>query len=286
MAKPASKEGWMKTTIITAVFAAILLCIANSAVWVNRYIFDTNNFTNIATQSLTSESTRNAIAGQIVNKALADYPTVRNVVDDTAVKVVSGVLGSDQVENVLTKAISKLQVAVTSNNQESITIDLTGPKELLTKVVDVVGEKRQVKVNPDNIPSEITILDKDKIPDFYKYGVLFLWLGPIALVGALVLLVMPYAKFKSQYKLVMLTQGGALLIASLLALLVGPLFRPPVLSRISSPEARTVVSNLYEAFITTFNNQTMWLVVISVVVIGVSGLMILVPKLRTQIRNR
>lgn len=276
----ASTTGWLKPTIISAIFAGILFCVANSAVWVNRYIFNTENFTSVATQAITSESSRQAIAQQITNKALADYPTVRNVVDDAATKVISGVLGSDQVENVLQKAISKLQVAVTSNNQESITIDLTGPKELLTKVVDVVGERREVKVNPDNIPSEIVILDKDKIPDFYKYSVLFLWLGPLAFIGAVVLIIFPYVKHKDQYKLIMLVQSGALLLASLMALLIGPLFRPPILSRVATPEARTVITNIYNAFIATFNAQTVVLVGVALLVMLASSFMILVPKMR------
>lgn len=127
-----------------------MFVVANSAFWVNRYVFDTN----------------------------------------------SGVLGSNQVENVMSKAISKLQVSVTSSNPQSLVINLEGPKELLTKVVDVVGQQREVKINPDNIPSEIVIINKDNIPSFYKYGVVFLWLGPIALAGALVLVAFPYVKCK------------------------------------------------------------------------------------------
>ncbi len=275
-----SKSGWMKGTMISAVAAAILFCVANSAVWVNRYIFDTNNFTNVATTSITSESSRNAIAGQIVNKALEDYPTARNVIGNSATNVISGILGSDQVENILTKVISKLQVAVTSNNQQSITIDLSGPKDLITKVVDVVGQYRDIKINPDNIPSEITILDKDKIPDFYKYSVVFLWLGPIAFIGAVVLIIFPYAKWRSDYKIILATQSAALLLASLFGLLVGPLFRPPILSRVATPEGRTVVGNLYNAFIATFNHQTVMLVWVGVLGILVSSCLILVPKFR------
>lgn len=277
-----TQHTWLKSTIITAICAAVLFVIANSAVWVNRYIFDTNNFTQVATTSLTSESSRNAMATQIVNKALADYPTIRNVVDDTATKVISGVLGSDQVQNVLTKAISKLQVSVTSSDPQSLVINLQGPKDLLTKVVDVVSQQREVKINPDNIPSEIVLLNKDNIPNFYKYGVLFLWLGPIALIGGLVLVGYPYFKWRKDYKMVMLVQGSAVVVAGLLALLIGPLFRPPLMARVASPDARVVATNLFNAFVATFNNQTYWL-------IGLGGLVVIVAAgliLFTQLRNR
>lgn len=269
--------------LITMAFgAAFLFVIANSALWVNRYIFDTNNFTQITTESLTSESSRRAMAQAITNRALEDFPAVRNVVNNSAVNVVSGVLGSDQVETVMQKAVSKLQVVLTSNNQESIVIDLSGPKMVLSRIIDAVGEHRQVKVNPENIPNEIVLLDAAKIPDFYKYGVFFLWLGPIALIGAAVLTAVPYFKLQQNYKFIMLAQGGALLIVSLLALLVGPLFRPPLLANLTREEGRIVVGNLFDAFMATFNAQTTSLIIAGlVVVLAAAGLM-----MYNEIRNK
>lgn len=254
--------------LITMAFgAALLFVIVNSALWVNRYIFNTQNFTQITTQSLTSESSRQAIAQAITNRALEGYPTVRNLVNNSAVNIISGVLGSDQFGTVLQKTVTKLQVVVTSNNQESIAIDLSGPKMVITQVINVVGERREINVNPDNIPSEIVLLDVNNIPNFYKYGVFFLWVGPIALIGAVVLTAVPYLKLRQNYKLIMVVQGGALLVVSLLALLVGPLLRPPLLANLDRQEARVVVGNLYDAFIATFNTQTTSLIIAALIVL-------------------
>lgn len=269
--KPAQARPRMWPLITMAFGAALLFVIANSALWVNRYIFDTNNFTQVTTQSLTSESSRRAMAQAITNRALEDFPTVRNVVNNSAVNVVSGVLGSDQVENVMQKAVSKLQVVLTSNNQESIVIDLSGPKMVLTRIIDVVGEHRQVKVNPEKIPNEIVLLDADKIPDFYKYGVFFLWLGPLALIGAALLTAIAYFKLRQNYKFIMLVQGGALLVVSLLALLAGPLFRPPLLANLTREEGRIVIGNLFDAFMATFNAQTTSLIIAALVVMATAG---------------
>ncbi len=280
---PTKPRMWPLMTM--AFGAALLFVIANSALWVNRYIFDASNFTQVTTASLTSESSRRAMAQSITNRALQDYPTVRNVINNSAVNVVSGVLGSDQVENVLQRAISRLQIALTSNNLESIVIDLSGPKDVLTRIINVVGQQREVKVNPDNIPSEIVLLDADKIPDFYKYGVFFLWLGPIALIGAAVLTAVPYFKLRQNYKFIMLVQGAALLVVSLLALLLGPLFRPPLLANLNRDEARIVIGNLYDAFIATFNAQTTSLIIAGIIVMAVSGILFVYPALRTVVKN-
>lgn len=258
--------------LITMAFgAAFLFVIANSALWVNRYVFNTENFTQVTTQSLTSESSRQAMAQAITNEALKDYPTVKNVINNSAVNIISGVLGSDQVETVLQKATSRLQVALTSNNQESIVINLEGPKSVLTQVIDIVGQRREVKVNPDNIPSEIVLLDADKIPDFYKYGLFFLWLGPIALIGAAILSALPYFKLRQNYRMIMLVQGGALTLAGLLTLLAGPLFKPPLLASLNRQEGRTVIGNLYDAFMATFTAQTSALIIAGLLVMVAAG---------------
>jgi hypothetical protein len=281
-----AKHPWLVPAVVSAVCAAILFVIANSAFWVNRYVFDTNNFTQVATTSLTSESSRKAIAEGIVNKALADYPTVKNVIDNPATNVISGVLGSDQVENILTKAITKLQVSVTSSDPQSLVIDLSGPKDFLIKIVDVVSKQRQVNVDPNNIPSEIVLINKDNIPNFYKYSIVFLWLGPIALLGGLALIAYPHIKWRKDYKVVMMVQGGALLVVSLLALLIGPLFRPPLLAHVPTAEARTVVTNLYNAFIGTFNNQTVMLTFLAVAVMLVSAALLVIPVFVSKVRTR
>lgn len=270
MPRQATKSNSLLTPIVvSAVCGAILLSIANSAAWVNRYIFNSQNFATVATESLLSESSRRAMAQEITNQALEGRPTAQQLVNNTAVNVISGVLGSDQLGNAVEKLVNRLNVALTSKDQESIAINLEGPKTFITQVVDVVGKYREVQVNPENIPSEIVLVNADNIPDFYTYGVVFLWLGPLAFIGSVVVFAYPYFKHRSEYKMIMMVQGLAIVVAGLLALLIGPLFRPPLLARLQSTEARTVVTNLYNAFINTYNQQTM-------ILIGVGGLLLVV----------
>lgn len=269
----------LQTTIL-AIVAALLLVIANSALWVNRYIFDTDNFTQVATTSLTSESSRNAIASGIVDKVFQDRPLIKNIVDDPATRVISGLLGTTQFSNALNTVVSKLQIVVTSKNQESVVVNLEGIKATVTKLITVV-DSNATGDKISQVPDQITIVDKENIPDFYKYGVVFLWLGPIALVGAVVALGYPYFKnAKSKYRHILLVQGLALTVASMLALLVGPLFKPPLLANIEQASARTVTSNLYDAFIATFTAQTQILVWVGLGAVVIATGFYVVPKLR------
>lgn len=266
---------WLRAAIIPTVLAAVFLVVANSAFWVNRYLFNTENFTEVATTSLTSESSRQAIARRITNEALKDRPLINNVAGDTAANVISGALNTDLANKALQAVVSKMQILVTSEQRESVVINLEGVKTLLDQVIQVASKYRNVQIETSNIPSEIVLIDQDKIPNFYKWSIVFLWLGPIALAISAALLAYPYFSNRLRYRPILLLQGAVITLAGLLCMLIGPLFRPQILSEFTNAEGRTVVENLYNAFLATFNNQAKVLVIFGILVILAAGVITL-----------
>ena len=107
-AKPTDKL--RRNVLITSIIAGVFILVANTAIWINRYMFNSENFTSTAVTSLTSESSRTAIATEITDQALKDYPKIKSVVDDTAVNFISSLLDSNRTEKVLTGAVSRLQI--------------------------------------------------------------------------------------------------------------------------------------------------------------------------------
>ena len=254
--------------VIATVFAALLLMVANSAIWVNKSIFDTKQFTAISTEALTSESSRQALAGEIVGRALQNNPTVAAVVTEPATNIISGLLGSQQAENAFTKIIGKVQILLTSKRPESITYDLTGIKTTVEKLL-TVANKDQAVDRVSELPNSITVFDAEKVPSFYQYGIAMTLIAPFAFLLALVLLVMPHVKKRFTTEKLLLVQGGTLIGTGLMALLVGPIFRPPVLAQVPNANLRVVVENFYNAFISSFNAQTMYLIYVGGILIAV-----------------
>ncbi|MEO5627276.1 MAG: hypothetical protein ABIQ89_00065 [Candidatus Saccharimonadales bacterium] len=257
--------------VLTALLAGLLLVVANSAIWVNRSIFDTTTFTNTAVTSITSDSSRQALASEIVDRALADRPIVKNVAGNTATKLIAGLLGSNQFNEVLTKAVGKIQVYVTSKEQKSVALDLSGVKGTVNNLLTLadnrgVADTNNATTRLNNIPDELVLVNADNIPSFYKAGVALLWLAPLSVLLALGLLAYPYVRRPGRYQRIALVQGAALVFAGVLSLMVGPLFRPPALARVLSPNMRIVVGNLYDAFIASFNQQAYYLVTIGLAV--------------------
>ena len=254
--------------IVLSSLAVLFLIIANSAVWINKSVFNTQNFSEITTKSLLSESSRGAIADEIVQQALSDRPIINSAVQEPASKFISGLLATTQAESAVNRAASRLQIAVTSEYKENIEIDLSSIKQTAAKLIDLAGQDRE-STNIDNIPSKITLVDVSKIPEFYKLGTLFMWLGPIALVIGLLLLAEPHLRAKRLRLELLLGQGFIVLAGYLLGLLIGPLFRPPVLSQFNNVNLRLVAENLYNNFVASFNSQLRFMLVLGLIMIAV-----------------
>ena len=263
-------ETFRRNVILTGLLAGLLVVVANSAVWANRYLSNTDNFTRTAVTSLTSESSTDALATEIVDIALADYPVIKNAVDDTAVGFISGLLGSARLEQGMTQVVSRLQVFLTSPQKPPVVINLEGAKEVVTRLIQLSGREGETRIDPNEIPNQITVFDPAKFPNFYQYTVVLTWLSPLLAIGAVALLAWPYFKDKTRYKETMIIQGACIALAGLFALLLGPLFRPLALGNITSVNLRVVVGNLYDAFIATFNTQTMLVIGLGLLAVGVS----------------
>lgn len=259
---------FLQTSILLSVVAAGLLLLANSAYWVHHNVFNTEQFSQTATTAITSETSRRAIAQGVTNQVLEGRPVLRNVAGDTMTNVVSGLLGTEQANRVFSAGISRLHIYLTSNQQSDVTIDLSGIQATLEQLVAVAGGSGERLAQ---VPSEITIVERDNIPSFYRYGVIFLWLGPLALLGGLALLVYQFAIFPTKRQSLLFIQGLVVSITGLGALLLGPLFKPPLLANIGTTEARVVVGNVYDAFIGTFVAQTFLLIGIGLLMVIGSG---------------
>lgn len=270
-------------TIITAIIAAILLVIATAAFWVNNSLFDTSNFSKTATASITSDSSRQAIGQLITDKALEDKPSIKNVVQEPAVKIISSALDTDRFKNLLGKVTSKLQTLLTSPRPKPVVLNLQGAKDFLSRLLDAVDQENNIKASPAKIPDQIVLLDTNKLPNFYQAGVVVLWVGPLALIAALILLAVPYVRQRrNALKRNVVIQGAALIVAGLLALLIQPLVRPLVLSSIEDTNARTVVNNLYDAFMAQFNDKVWILIVVGIVAVVVVGAISLSGRFRLR----
>lgn len=287
--KKGTKKGPNRWAVVgCALGAALLLIVANSTLWTNRYIFNSQNFTTVASTALLSESSRAAIGNEVSDRVFANRPALGNVLSDPLSKQVSAILNTNLAKKGIDRTITKLQTIMTSKNPENVDIDLSGIKANADKILAVAaaisGQSLDEQTSRvENLPDTITIVDVSKLPNIYDASVTLLWLGPIAFIGALVLLALPLIWAKRERvasSFVLLIEGGAIVVAGILAYLIGPLFKPPVLANINSINMRVVVGNVYDAFIGTFNTQSNWFFVAGGLVLISSGVVWFWPNIK------
>jgi hypothetical protein len=97
-----------RTYVLFSLLAAFLLVISNSALWFNNYIFDGNNFTNITTNAIKKESSRTAIATEIIDRLLEKRPRLKNIIDEPMIKLTSGILDTNLAQTALGQKIPRM----------------------------------------------------------------------------------------------------------------------------------------------------------------------------------
>lgn len=250
---------------VMLVISAILLFLAQSAYWVNHSVFDQQNFSKITTGAIQEQSSRDAIATAVVDKALSDRPVLQRTVGDRAVSLISGLLGSDLSSQAISALTSKTYAYATSSDRQDIRIDLTSIKSQVGDVISLAQSKGVNVSQPDyKLPDQITLLKKSSFPDFSGLIKLMLWIGPLLWIGAIVLFALYIYLGRAEYARRVYMVGLAIVIVSLVGLFAKPFVPPPVAAAIPNIDLRPIAQNLASGFLSAFAAQMWWMLGITV----------------------
>ena len=234
----------------------------------NHTIFDKQAFTSTVTPVIQGESSRQAIASTITERAFADKPLVNQLIGKNVTALIAGLLATDAAQQLTAGLIDRSYTYLTTDDPKPIAIDLTAIKNPLEKITEVVeAQGRDVKINPANIPDAIVLFSPAGLPDIYGYSVLMLWLGPLFGLGFIVLGVLYFYLGRSNYPRRVYTLGATIIGASVIGLLIGPLVSPPIAAQVQAPELRGVVTQLIDALLAPFASQNITAIVITAIVL-------------------
>lgn len=273
---------YINALLLTGIFAGLLLL--QSAVWAGRAFFNTNTFTNTVTSSLTSQSSRDALADAIVTRALEERPIAKRIIGQRLTNAVSSILGTNLAESSIHTLSEKMQMYLTSSDQKTIAIDTTGVKTVVSTLSNVIGSGEEQTVSTDKIPDQIVLIDAEKVPSYYKYGKILYYLSPISAAVALGCAIAYIYRKRHGYRRVYIV-CATVAASTVAALVMGPLFKPPVLELAKTTGGRTVMGNLYDAFLRLFTNQLLVVLVLSVLVAAIAYLIQNQKTLRGFFKN-
>jgi hypothetical protein len=268
-AKDTNKSLWQRIrTVVLLTIVGVLITIAQTAWWINHTIYDTEAFSDITTTALTAESSRVAIANEIVSQSFANKPVLQATLGKSATKLIASLLETDQATNAIEKVTTKVQTILTSEKREAVTFNLVPLKKGLV-VISAIAERadKPIEVDASEIPDTITLIKGNETPKLYKINQTLLFLAPISIFASIGLLgYLLYSGRKRIYKV--LLQIGIMLVAiAAIGFSTGPLIRPPVLSLVNNANARIILGNLYDGFIAPFNAQMATMGAVGILVI-------------------
>lgn len=256
-------------SIALLVGAGVSLFLAQSAYWINHTVFDQRSFTSITTTELLRDSSRQAIATALVDKALDDRPLVKRLVGERAVALADGLLGSDLSAQALNTISNKTYAYATSSERQDVVLDLSSIKTVLGALIEIAqtqGAGDRLVAADNALPNEIVLLESDSFPDLSGVVKAMLWLAPlfwlatITLFGAFVYV--GRANYAKRVYLVGLTIAGV----AVFGLLSSPFIPPPVAAAIPNISLRPAAVNLASGFLAPFYTQ-MWYMLATVIVV-------------------
>ena len=267
--KDSNKSLWQRIrTVVLLTIVGVLITIAQTAWWINHTIYDTETFSDITTTALTAESSRVAIANEIVSQSFANKPVLQATLGKSATKLIASLLETDQATNAIEKVTTKVQIILTSEKREAVTFNLVPLKKGLV-VISAIAERadKPIEVDASEIPDTITLIKGNETPKLYKINQTLLFLAPISIFASIGLLgYLLYSGRKRIYKV--LLQIGIMLVAiAAIGFSTGPLIRPPVLSLVNNANARIILGNLYDGYIAPFNAQMATMGAVGILVI-------------------
>jgi hypothetical protein len=304
MANGARKGGTKKTnsssneslykygSVALVILASIFLFFAQSAYWFNHTIFNQKNFSTITTENLLSESSRDAIAASIVDKALEDKPIAKRVAGERIESLISGLLGSDLSNQAIKTLTNKVYAYATSSDRKDIAIDLTPIKQPISAIIALSNSDNagQASERLNQIPDQIVLVNSDTFPDVSGYVKLMLWLGPLLWIGTFVSYGLYIYIGRANYARRVYIAGISVIVVALFGLMTSPFVPPPVAAAVPNINLRPVAENIAVGFLAPFKTQMYYMLFFMVIVLILFSLrfraLALVKLLETKINKK
>jgi len=253
-------------TIVLSIVSVILILIASYALWQNTQIFNSETFSKKTARAIQSQQARDAIASEIIEEAFADFPIINQLVGDFAQSAVSGLLKNRAVEAIIESFAEEVNMVLTSNKPKEISIDISGIVDFLKPIVKAADPKLGAELAKIDLPDSIVLAKKGDIPSLYSLGVVMFWLGPVAGIGGIGLIVaLIWVANKNRKSYVLKVIGLVLAIGSLIFLFFIGSLESTIVNTMEGENLRTIADSVYDSLAGRLKWQTWILIVLGVI---------------------
>ena len=247
-----------KGTVLFSILATFLLLLASVSWWFYNDVYNEKNFQNHVSTALQTQDSREAIAALIIDEGFKNRPVLKNLVSDQLGQVLAGALTGPRVQNIMDRLILRVHDVLFSPETKAIAIDITGIKNFISRLSQLVesatGEERQAV----NIPDQIVLVREGEVPSIAPFGMTLLALGPISIIAGIALAAWLIWRTLDKVS-VLKVLGGSLAVWSVVTILFTQWYKPLLVSSVGNPYARTIADQILGEFLKSLTNQNLLL---------------------------
>ena len=257
-----------------SIAVGVLFLLSGFGLWLQRDIFDEDRFVQRTVTIIGTKEVRTAIANEVIDVAFEDFPAAKELFEEFLESSLSAILDSEIIKPAIEEIAGQIHQALTSPDPQAVALDIssvTGPAKAVVKAIP--GLDSSVKEAVRDVPNKIVLLEKGEVPSIYTIGTIFMWLGPIAgLAGIGILIWVIWAAGVGRRSYALRIAGLSVAGVSLIGIVLIKAFRAPILSGISG-NLEIIIENIYDSFTAGLILQT-WYLLFAGLIMAVIGLAI------------
>jgi hypothetical protein len=256
-----------RNVILLSLLAAFLLILASISLWFYRDIYNRENFEQHISQALQSPESREAIAALIIEESFKNRPLLRNLLSEQATSLLTGILDGPRLQSVAGRFVLQVHDVLFSSEPKAIAIDISSIKNIVSNLaffLELITERERPDIS---IPDQIVLVEAGVIPSIANIGLVILWIGPIALIIGLGLILWLMLRSVDKISTVKIL-GISLAVEALIVILLLEWYKPVLLSMFKNLYVQTVVAEVLNGFLKSLTIQNLLLFFAGIVLLA------------------
>ena len=255
-----------RAVIISVVIGCILLAIANVSLWITLNVLNAERFGELVAEGLQSQEASQAIAGEVVDHFLSDYPVVRAVAGPVAEDLIAGLLQHEILTSAIETVATAANLALTKDLRDFIPLEVQEIAPFVVGVVYAVDPVLAEQISATLTSEPITLLTIDELPNLSTVSGILPWIWPIAALAALGLFLLAVFRGSDRARSVVYTGAGIAITGGIMLLFI-PAIRLTSTGNIETSTALVVVGSVVDALIRGYIIQDILLIIVGLIIV-------------------
>ncbi len=252
-----------RSVVLAIVAGCILLAVANVSLWATHTIFNPERFGALVTEGLQSDQATQAIAEEVVDHLLEDFPAVRGIAGPMAEELLAALLQRPLITPAIETVAAGANLVLTTDITDIIPLELQEIIPFVVGVVYAIDPDLVDQISAELSSSPLALLNPNELPNLRTASRVLPWLWPLAGLGAVGLFVAAI-RYGPDRANSMIWTGTGIAITGGLMLLFVPAIRSASTGAITTSMGRIVVGEVVDALLRSYAIQDILLIVVGI----------------------